>query len=515
MIEGRGLTKRFGGVTALNAVDIKVEQGGSPPCSGRWRRQVDAGRLPLRRPAAWTRAMIVIGRRGRRSSARPTMRAAAGIAVIHQEPQMLEEQSVAANIYLPRLGAGLDRCGAGTRALEAMARKHLAALDIRDLDPKAKMRGIKSAHRQLRSQSRALINAAQSAVSRRAQCEPRRSKNPSGCSRWCAACATAVWPWCWSATGCAKSTAICDHIVVMRDGVKSGRCAGRRSCRSSAPCAFDYRRRQADRRDANCRRCNANDNTAVPLIEVDWALSRSRLQRHQLQHPAGEILGMSGLVGSAVPRSPSPSIGAAQAICGHAVTYRQTGPCSSAIPAKPCSAGIAFVPRRAAAMPYSTASRSISTSAPAPGANAAAACIAAVLPKHQRGAPPHGAAQGESAARLLTPALLPSQAATARKAAVRPRAVHQSASAIILDEPTHGVERSCTKRENPRPHARARRRGPRRAGSSPARSRKSSNSQPASSSSIEGRIAGELPQAAHPSKDVLARNFGEQGVING
>src|SRR4029079_18299354 len=133
MIEGRGLTKRFGGVVALDEVDIKVEAARITALLG----ENGAGKSTLvaclsgaQRPDQGE--VLIAGNPVRFRS--PDDARQAGIAVIHQEPQMLEEQSVAANIYLSRL-APRSQLGVRTHALDALAERHLAALGIRDLDP--------------------------------------------------------------------------------------------------------------------------------------------------------------------------------------------------------------------------------------------------------------------------------------------------------------------------------------------------------------------------------------------
>ncbi len=136
MIEGRGLTKRFGGVTALNAVDIRLEPGRITALLG----ENGAGKSTLvaclsgaQRPDAGDLLIAGVATKFRS----PDDARQAGIAVIHQEPQMLEEQSVAANIYLPRLAPN-SGIKATTRQLNQLAAAHLAALQIRDIDPATK-----------------------------------------------------------------------------------------------------------------------------------------------------------------------------------------------------------------------------------------------------------------------------------------------------------------------------------------------------------------------------------------
>jgi ribose transport system ATP-binding protein len=156
IIEGRGLTKRFGGVTALDSVDFSVAAGQITALLG----ENGAGKSTLVAGLSGAQRLdrgevLVSGEVLRFRSPDDTRRA--GIAVIHQEPQMLEAQTVAANIYLPRL-APRSGFAAHAASLNARAAEHLAALEIRDLEPSRPMRTVKGAQRKLIEIARALIH---------------------------------------------------------------------------------------------------------------------------------------------------------------------------------------------------------------------------------------------------------------------------------------------------------------------------------------------------------------------
>src|SRR4051812_34473707 len=156
VLQGRGLSKRFGGVTALDSVDIEIAAGRITALLG----ENGAGKSTLvaclsgaHRP---DRGEVLIN--GVPVSLRsPDDARRAGIAVIHQEPQMLEAQTVAANIYLPRLAAR-SFFAATAVSLETRAAQHLQSLQIHDLDPSRPMRAVTGAQRQLIEIARALTS---------------------------------------------------------------------------------------------------------------------------------------------------------------------------------------------------------------------------------------------------------------------------------------------------------------------------------------------------------------------
>ena len=159
IIEGRGLTKRFGGVTALDTVNFGVAAGQITALLG----ENGAGKSTLvaclsgaQRPDLGE--IVLKGMPVRFRSPHDARRA--GIAVIHQEPQMLEEQSVAANIFLARL-APQSRLAPRREALERRAAQHLQSLQIGDLEPSRPMRTVTGAQRQLVEIARALVDQPQ------------------------------------------------------------------------------------------------------------------------------------------------------------------------------------------------------------------------------------------------------------------------------------------------------------------------------------------------------------------
>ena len=337
MIEGRGLTRRFGGVTALDAVDFKVEPGRITALLG----ENGAGKSTLvaclsgaQRPDEGE--ILLSG--GPVLFRSPDDARRAGIAVIHQEPQMLEEQSVAANIYLPRLAPG-SKLGAGTRHLAEMAERHLASLLIRDLDPAMKMRGVKGAHRQLVEIARALIDEPKVLFLD----EPNASLGEEESQRLFAVVrglrdrGVAV---VLVSHRLREVYAVADHIVIMRDGRKvadapladlpveraigfiTGRqAAGHGTAQPSAPAlAADVAPAVLDVRDLS----------GPGFAHVSFAIR------------PGEIVGMSGLVGAGRTEIAHAVIGAARPESGSIHFGGQR--VAFADPSKALKAGLAFVP---------------------------------------------------------------------------------------------------------------------------------------------------------------------------
>lgn len=149
------LSKRYGGVVALAGVDVTIaagrvtallgENGAGKStfvacCSGA--RTPDQGTLKLEGEEV--------------SFSDPHAAATAGIAVVHQEPQMLEEQSVAQNLSVAMLARGAGRMPS-RKKLERSARDHLASVGLQDvLDPAEPVRMLSGAQRQLLEIARAL-----------------------------------------------------------------------------------------------------------------------------------------------------------------------------------------------------------------------------------------------------------------------------------------------------------------------------------------------------------------------
>ncbi len=499
MIEGRGLTKRFGGVTALNSVDIKIEAGRITALLG----ENGAGKSTLvaclsgaHRPDAGE--VLVDGVPMKFRS--PDDARQAGIAVIHQEPQMLEEQSVAANIYLPRLApnAGIK---ASRRDLNSLAAAHLAALQIRDIDPETKMRGVTGAHRQLVEIARALINEPKVLFLD----EPNASLGEAESERLFAVV------WGLRDRGVAVVLVshrlrevydIADHIVVMRDGVKVADAAvgelpvekaigfitgGAKKLGAAAPAPSG----------------SANENI-VPLLNVR-DLSGPGFSHVSFDIRPGEILGMSGLVGSGRTEIAFAIIGAAKTSGGSISFDGKTAKFSD--PSKALKAGIAFVPEgRRDAVFYG---QSVDFN------------IRAGFWGERRDARLNRNGETSAVRELMGKLKVKARAPDARASTLSggnqqkllfARALSTSPRLLILDEPTHGVDVG-TKREI---HDLVRSLAAEGIAIWFISSEVEEIVELATRIVVvhQGRIAGELPGGASM-EDVLARNFGEESVLHG
>lgn len=413
---------------------------------------------------------------------------------------MLEEQSVAANIYLPRLAPG-STLRVGPRALEAMAQKHLAALDINDLDPATKMRGIKGAQRQLVEIARALI--AQPKVL--FLDEPNASLGEAESERLFAVVrglrdrGVAV---VLVSHRLREVYSICDHIVVMRDGVKVAD-AGATELPVERAVHFitGGAKRIGETRAAAA--APVNDNTA-PLIEAR-SLTGPGFNDISFSIQPGEILGMSGLVGSGRTEIALAVIGATQATSG---TLRiDNKPVQFRDPSKALQAGIAFVPEgRRDAVFYG---QSVDFN------------IRSGFWGERRGTGRGRAAETSAVRHLMAQLKVKARAPDARASTLSggnqqkllfARALSTNPRLLILDEPTHGVDVG-TKREI---HDLIRGLAAEGLAVWFISSEVEEVVELATRILVvhQGRIAGELPGGSSI-EDVLARNFGEQGVING
>ena len=153
LLEVRGLTKVYPGVTALAGVDLDVEAGEVHCLVG----QNGAGKSTLIKcvsgaavPTSGTIRLL-----GQDLTAgRPGAALSAGVATIYQELDLVADLSVAANIFLGherRIGPLLDQ-----RTMRREAADLLARLGHTSLDPDARVADLRPADKQIVSMARAL-----------------------------------------------------------------------------------------------------------------------------------------------------------------------------------------------------------------------------------------------------------------------------------------------------------------------------------------------------------------------
>ncbi len=176
LLSARGITKHFAGVTALEAVDFDLHAGEIHALMG----ENGAGKSTLMKILAGVHAdfageVRLGGAAVRFASVRDAERA--GVAIIHQELNLVPDLSVAANIFLGRepliAGLILDR-----RAIVATARRLLDRLGI-ELDPEARVAALRVGEQQLVEIAKALSLEARILI----MDEPTSALSPAECAR--------------------------------------------------------------------------------------------------------------------------------------------------------------------------------------------------------------------------------------------------------------------------------------------------------------------------------------------
>jgi ribose transport system ATP-binding protein len=176
LLAARGITRRFAGVTALDDVDFDVRAGeihalmGENGAGKSTLMKILAGVLP-----ADSGEIRVGGSPVHFASVRDAERA--GVAIIHQELNLVPELSVAANVFLGRepRRAGIFLHG---RAMVAATRGLLGQLGI-ELDPEARVAGLRVGEQQLVEIAKALSLHARLLI----MDEPTSALTPGECAR--------------------------------------------------------------------------------------------------------------------------------------------------------------------------------------------------------------------------------------------------------------------------------------------------------------------------------------------
>ena len=158
LLEMRGVTKRFGGIAALEDVDFSVLAGEVHGLVG----ENGAGKSTMMKIIAGVHAdfegqMLVGGQAVHFRSARQALDA--GIGMVHQELSVVPDLSVAENVFLghqPVIAGGI----VDWRAMNRTAQQQIASLGL-DIDPTTRMGSLPVGLRQLVELSRVLFSGAQ------------------------------------------------------------------------------------------------------------------------------------------------------------------------------------------------------------------------------------------------------------------------------------------------------------------------------------------------------------------
>ncbi|HLT61028.1 MAG TPA: sugar ABC transporter ATP-binding protein, partial [Microlunatus sp.] len=154
LVELRGITKRFGGVVACRGIDLEVRAGEVHALLG----ENGAGKSTCMNILSgvitdFEGSLLVAGRPARFGG--PADAQAAGIAIIHQELDLVGDLSVAENMFLGReLRTRLRTVD--LRAMRAAAERQLERLGVR-LDVRRSVRSLRVGERQLVEIARALL----------------------------------------------------------------------------------------------------------------------------------------------------------------------------------------------------------------------------------------------------------------------------------------------------------------------------------------------------------------------
>lgn len=286
VLELRGVSKTFPGVRALAGVDLRIGAGEAHALLGEngagksTLLKILAGTLP---PDAGT--FLVDGKPMRLDT--PRAARAAGIALIHQELQLVAEMTVAQNMFL---GALVTRGGVFNDAA-AMQRRAAAALAQlgADIDPRSRVRDLSVAQRQMTEIARALLWDARVV----AMDEPTSSLTPPEFIRLCGVIARLQGRGVGVIYVSHKLDEVfrtCSRATVLRDGALVG--------------VVDLAGTSHDRLvtmmvgrtlETQAHRTQTRTDIALQVAGLSW---RDRVRDVSFSLHRGEILGIAGLVGA-------------------------------------------------------------------------------------------------------------------------------------------------------------------------------------------------------------------------
>lgn len=287
ILKCRGLTKRFGTVTALNAVDFELHRGEVRALLGK----NGAGKSTIVNliSGSLTPDEGTIELDGNKVSwSGPRAAQAGGIAVVHQEFSLVPGLSVAENITLgrwPKKGGFVDQA-----ELKAMARKALARLDV-PIPLTAEVGLLPLADQQLVEIAKALVDEPQVLILD----EPTSALNTHEVNALLALIRRLA------ATGMSiiyvshrmkEIPLVADSLTVLRDGQEIG-------THDVANVSSDQVAELISGEDKTASDVTKRDRTAAPaVLEVRDIKVPHRLGGVSFSLHEGEVLGIAGLLGS-------------------------------------------------------------------------------------------------------------------------------------------------------------------------------------------------------------------------
>jgi ABC-type sugar transport system ATPase subunit len=289
-------SKSFGAVQALTDVTIEFRTGMVTALLG----ENGAGKSTLIRLCSGeqqpTSGKILVGGEGQ-VLATPHMATALGIAVVHQEPQLVSSMTIAENIFLSRLGSRRAMAVHHSRALASEAEQLLNEHGLSDIfhDLEVRCMRLSAAERQLVEIARALaskprvllLDEPNSSLTRR---ETDRLFRIMSVLRDQGVAVVLV------SHRLNEVYEIADRIIVMRDGRKVGEgTAAGLSKQQAITLMAGERLVQQISQEGEARSADAKNSRRVLQVRGARGITFSDVD---LDVNAGEIVGMAGLTGS-------------------------------------------------------------------------------------------------------------------------------------------------------------------------------------------------------------------------
>jgi ABC-type sugar transport system ATPase subunit len=332
MLELRAIVKRFGGVLALDGAELEATRGEIHGLCG----ENGAGKSTLLKILCGVHPFGSYGGSVRLDGEELRLRSTAdararGIAIVHQELQLVPEMTVAENLFLGREPGGLFIDGL---ELEAQARKLLAKFGVGEIDAAAPIRTLGIGLQQMVEIVRALADDARILILD----EPTAALTAAECARlhaWLAELRARGTTCLYVSHRMEEIFALTDRVTVLRDG---------RTAATVETAATTPQKVVALMvgRDLSFDRLRTGDARGAARLEID-ALSMGPLEDISLSLRAGEIVALAGAMGSGRTALLSTLFGCAESPLRGRVTL-DGKPFALDDPRAAIAAGVAYVP---------------------------------------------------------------------------------------------------------------------------------------------------------------------------